>query len=279
MARHAWRGSFAIPMTPFDDEDQIDEQVLADEISFCIESGVGGLVTPVMVSEFRVLSEDERRTMVRVPVQVSAGRVPVVANCAAVNTPLAVRYARYAEEAGAGEADPESVDSRHCLPRWPWWLALATLTRPEGVLFFLICLSVSMWRVRAPRGGGRQREVFPYLGWSLLLYAGLVVPHIIWRVAYYGEWLPNTFYAKTGGGLSQIPRGLAYLWESSLSCGGVLLMLPVILLWRGGAPRHFSAGVAALGDRCSQKREQGNDHHHRYPQLDRGKCPEDPSEH
>jgi 4-hydroxy-tetrahydrodipicolinate synthase len=39
--------------------------------------------------------------MVRVAVQVSAGRVPVVANCAAVNTGLAVSYAEYAQHAGA----------------------------------------------------------------------------------------------------------------------------------------------------------------------------------
>ena len=90
MAAKDWRGSFAIPMTPYDDKDRIDEEALAAEIAFCIECGVGGLVVPVMVSEFRVLSEDERRTMIRVPVEVCAGRVPVVANCAAVNTPLAV---------------------------------------------------------------------------------------------------------------------------------------------------------------------------------------------
>jgi dihydrodipicolinate synthase/N-acetylneuraminate lyase len=101
MSERSWRGSFAIPMTPYDERDRIDEDVLAAEIEFCIGSGVGGLVTPVMVSEFRVLSEEERRTMIRVPVTVSAGRVPVVANCAAVNTPLAVSYARYAQEAGA----------------------------------------------------------------------------------------------------------------------------------------------------------------------------------
>jgi 4-hydroxy-tetrahydrodipicolinate synthase len=101
MTNETWRGSFAIPMTPYDDRDAIDEQALADEVAFCVECGVGGLVTPVMVSEFRVLSEDERRTMVRVPVEASAGRVPVVANCAAVNTPLAVRYAEYAQAIGA----------------------------------------------------------------------------------------------------------------------------------------------------------------------------------
>jgi 4-hydroxy-tetrahydrodipicolinate synthase len=101
VSERQWRGSFAIPMTPYDEHDRIDEDVLAAEIAFCVESGVGGLVTPVMVSEFRVLSEAERRTMIRVPATVSAGRVPVIANCAAVNAPLAVELARYAEEAGA----------------------------------------------------------------------------------------------------------------------------------------------------------------------------------
>jgi len=101
MSEREWRGSFAIPMTPYDEHDRIDEDVLAAEIAFCVESGVGGLVTPVMVSEFRVLSEAERRTMVRVPVMIGAGRVPVIANCAAVNTPLAVELARFAEETGA----------------------------------------------------------------------------------------------------------------------------------------------------------------------------------
>ncbi len=100
-AAKEWKGSFAIPLTPFDDHDRIDEDALAAEIEFCVESRVGGIVVPVMVSEFGALSEDERRAMVRVAVEVSAGRVPVVANCAAVNTPLAVRYAEYCQELGA----------------------------------------------------------------------------------------------------------------------------------------------------------------------------------
>ena len=101
MSERPWRGSFAIPMTPYDDRDRVDEEVLAREIEFCISCGVGGLATPLMVSEFRNLSEDERRLMIRIPVEVSAGRVPVVANCAAVNTPLAVAYAEYAGQVGA----------------------------------------------------------------------------------------------------------------------------------------------------------------------------------
>lgn len=96
-----WRGSFAIPMTPYTEDDRIDVDVLADEIEFCIASGVGGIPAPLMVSEFRSLSEEERKRMIRVPVEVSAGRVPVIANVAAVNTPLAVAYAAYAQEVGA----------------------------------------------------------------------------------------------------------------------------------------------------------------------------------
>jgi dihydrodipicolinate synthase/N-acetylneuraminate lyase len=98
---NGWRGAFPIPMTPYDEVDQIDQEVLTAEIEFCIQSGVGGIATPLMVSEFRNLSEAERKLMIRLPVEVAAGRVPIVANCAAVNTPLAVEYARYAQEVGA----------------------------------------------------------------------------------------------------------------------------------------------------------------------------------
>ena len=95
-----WRGSFAIPMTPFDDHDRIDEDVLRHEIEFCIDCGTRGIVVPVLVSEFQALSEAERRLMVRIPVEVSGGRVPVIANVAAVSTGVAVELARYAREVG-----------------------------------------------------------------------------------------------------------------------------------------------------------------------------------
>lgn len=96
-----WRGSFAIPMTPFDDKDRIDEDVLRAEVEFCVQAGAGGLMTPLLVSEFMALSEEERRLMMRVPVEQAGGRIPVIVNVAAENIPLAVSYARYAMEIGA----------------------------------------------------------------------------------------------------------------------------------------------------------------------------------
>lgn len=97
-----WRGSFALTMTPYDDKDRIDEEALRAELRFCIESGVGGIGIPLMVGEFFVLSEAERKEVVRIATDECRGSgVPVVANCAAVNTPLAVEYAAYCQEVGA----------------------------------------------------------------------------------------------------------------------------------------------------------------------------------
>ena len=69
---------------------------------FCIESGVGGIGMPLMVGEFFVLSEEERKADgAHAADECRGSGVPVVANCAAVNTPLAVEYARYCQEVGA----------------------------------------------------------------------------------------------------------------------------------------------------------------------------------
>lgn len=101
MEKKNWSGCFAIPMTPYTEQDGIDESILADEINFIVESRAGGIVVPVMVSEFSALSEAERKQMVRVSVEAAAKRTPVVANCAAVNTRTAVEFAVYAQEVGA----------------------------------------------------------------------------------------------------------------------------------------------------------------------------------
>lgn len=102
MQKKPWRGSVAIPMTPYDDRDRIDEDALRAELRFCIESRVGAIATPLMVSEFRLLSEAERRLMIRAAVEECRDTdIPVIANCAAVNAPLAAEYAAYAQDLGA----------------------------------------------------------------------------------------------------------------------------------------------------------------------------------
>lgn len=81
--------------------------------------------------------------------------------------------------------------------------ALLALARPEGALFFLV-LVVDLFRRR--RTPALRRAVT----WSLVVFAVLALPFLIWRLAYYGDPLPNTFYAKVGGTWRQASNGIVY---------------------------------------------------------------------
>lgn len=82
---------------------------------------------------------------------------------------------------------------------------LAALTRPEGVAVYILLQAISLWRVGANGERWRRRVG----GW--LLFASLVGAHMCFRILYYNDLLPNTFYAKTGGTTEQWARGASYL--------------------------------------------------------------------
>lgn len=100
-------------------------------------------------------------------------------------------------------------------------LGLATLTRPEGLLVFALTLIHMPTLTRNAGGRAALRAALALT----LPWLALVGPFFLWRVLYYGDLLPNTFYAKTGSGLSQLRRGLAYAWEFALTLGGPLLLI------------------------------------------------------
>jgi len=82
-------------------------------------------------------------------------------------------------------------------------LGLATLTRPEGLLFaapVAFVLAVGVVRGRRP--------VRTLAEWSLV-YSVPLAGQLIFRLIYYGEWLPNTFYAKVSG--VWLSQGWTYL--------------------------------------------------------------------
>jgi 4-hydroxy-tetrahydrodipicolinate synthase len=96
-----FRGIFAIPPTPFDDNLELDLGSLRSLIDFCCESGAHGIVLPVNASEFTSLTDDERKTVVEVGVKQNRGRLPFVAGVSGITYKSAVMFAKHAFDCGA----------------------------------------------------------------------------------------------------------------------------------------------------------------------------------
>jgi hypothetical protein len=91
-------------------------------------------------------------------------------------------------------------------------LLLASLTRPEGVMIAGI-VGGAMLLAGANHSGTSKQGSGTAIAKSLVplaAYAVLVAIYIAWRWSYFGYPLPNTFYAKTGGGVAQAIRGTQY---------------------------------------------------------------------
>lgn len=75
-----------------------------------------------------------------------------------------------------------------------WLWGLAALTRPDGSLLAACGMGVGAIHLALARRFSWRAT----LAWALP-FAVLVGSQLAFRRAYYGEWLPNTYYAKVGG--------------------------------------------------------------------------------
>lgn len=108
----------------------------------------------------------------------------------------------------------------------PILFALASLARPEGLLFFAITtFHLAVTEFRSGRGLVNRR-----MAWWLLAFAAIYVPYFAWRFNYYGQLLPNTFYAKVGSGIQQYLRGARYLLNYVRGYGFFVFLLALPLL-------------------------------------------------
>jgi arabinofuranosyltransferase len=82
-------------------------------------------------------------------------------------------------------------------------LVAAALTRPEGLAPWILGAVV----VASGESTGRLQRLGRYAAPGVLLLV-----HFVWRFSYYGFPLPNTYYAKTGGGSAMWSQGLHGLW-------------------------------------------------------------------
>ncbi|TNF34793.1 MAG: hypothetical protein EP312_05485 [Gammaproteobacteria bacterium] len=95
------------------------------------------------------------------------------------------------------------------------------LSRPEGQLYLiatLVCSLVAFWL--------SKNRVFLLLLAAMILLAAV---HLSWRFSFYGEWLPNTYYAKYTGPWPE--AGVRYFASYVLENGLWWFLLLLALWW------------------------------------------------
>src|SRR5690606_16229762 len=118
--------------------------------------------------------------------------------------------------------------------------AAAGLTRPDallpiaafGVTWSIVYAGPMLWRDRL--------GALAVVPWRRVVIATAVftvplVAHLLWRRAYYGAWVPNTFVVKTHGALLRDTHGVAYVraWTSAVH---LVWLAPLVVALR---PRHL----------------------------------------
>ena len=123
--------------------------------------------------------------------------------------------------------------------------ALAAMTRPEGLMPAGLGALYAMW-ARRPR----RALAFGYVGMFLLAW----LPYAVWKLAYYGDVLPNTYYAKSAA-LAWWSQGWLYTslffrkyWvlAASLPLAALARLMPEAPPSSGGAASRSTADAAMV---------------------------------
>jgi hypothetical protein len=138
------------------------------------------------------------------------------------------------------------------------WLALASMTRPEGPMVAAVLGAVwvghrlvARRRSGAAAGRGVRDEAI-----AVAWFVGLWAPWFAWRWWYYGWPFPNTYYVKATGpwAAPELPRrmldnGLYYVWvwlrQSHLLHAAPLAIAGLVAV-RRGTPRFLLAVTSAV---------------------------------
>jgi 4-hydroxy-tetrahydrodipicolinate synthase len=97
------KGAITALVTPFQG-DKLDEERFREHIEWQIEQGVDGLLPCGTTGESATLSHQEHKDVIRICIDQTKGRVPVLAGAGSNSTREAVELTAYAKEAGADAA-------------------------------------------------------------------------------------------------------------------------------------------------------------------------------
>lgn len=98
------RGALSAIITPFDERGELDLKALARLVDVQIERGINGLVACGTTGETPTLNEDEQERVIRTVVEVTGGRVPVIAGTGSNDTRATVEKTQRASKWGVDAA-------------------------------------------------------------------------------------------------------------------------------------------------------------------------------
>ena len=96
-----FKGSYPVLVTAFKETGEFDEATMRKFVDWQIEQGSHGLITLGSMSEYYLITDEERTRIVKTVVDAARGRVPVLAGTMNAHTPNAVRYSKEAQDLGA----------------------------------------------------------------------------------------------------------------------------------------------------------------------------------
>lgn len=99
-----FEGSFVALVTPFKDDESLDEAKLKELLEFQIDGGTHGIVPCGTTGESPSLSEEEHDRVVEITVDTVNGRVPIIAGTGSNSTARTLRATGHAKAAGADAA-------------------------------------------------------------------------------------------------------------------------------------------------------------------------------
>jgi 4-hydroxy-tetrahydrodipicolinate synthase len=94
------KGIIPAMVTPFDQEEALNEEALRQLVNYLIEGGVHGLFPIGSQGEFYALTAEEKQRVWQIVVEAAAGRAPVYAGTTAITTREVIALNKVAERAG-----------------------------------------------------------------------------------------------------------------------------------------------------------------------------------
>ncbi|MDR1148498.1 MAG: 4-hydroxy-tetrahydrodipicolinate synthase [Spirochaetaceae bacterium] len=100
----SFKGAFTALITPMKENGDVDFDGFRRLVQFQIENGIDGLVPIGTTGETPALDEDEEERLIKIVIEETAGRIPVIAGAGSNSTKHAVLYTKRAKDMGADAA-------------------------------------------------------------------------------------------------------------------------------------------------------------------------------